>query len=124
MMFESVKIVLFCIVAACAYGIAHDMVTVHVCVEYFTVAHPPVFPTASPLLLALGWGIIATWWVGLLLGVPLAAVCRIGRRPVLPSRSIIRPVLLLLVALYAASMLAGCIGYKRWPYKTGQGNKL
>ena len=36
-MFESVKIVLFCIVAACAYGIAHDMVTVHVCVEYFTV---------------------------------------------------------------------------------------
>ena len=108
---ESLKIIAFSILAACVYGIAHDMVTAHVCVEYFTIAHPPVFPTASPVLLALGWGIIATWWVGLLLGIPLAVVCRVGKREKITCRQIVRPMLILLAVLYVISMLAGCIGY-------------
>jgi hypothetical protein len=29
------------------YGIVHDQVTARVCVEYFTVGHPPVFQTNS-----------------------------------------------------------------------------
>ena len=57
---EAFKIVAFCIAAAVVYGILHDQVTAHVCVEYFTIAHPPVFPTESPFWLAVGWGIIAT----------------------------------------------------------------
>ena len=43
---EPLKIIAFSVLAACVYGIAHDLVTTHVCIEYFTVAHPPVFPTA------------------------------------------------------------------------------
>jgi len=72
---EMVKIVLLCIVSAVVYGILHDQVTARACVEYFTIGHPPVFKTDSPTLLALGWGVIATWWVGLLLGIP-AALCQ------------------------------------------------
>ena len=75
---EAVKIILFSVLAAVGYGILHDQVTAHLCVEYFTVAHPPVFPTESPFLLALGWGVIATWWVGLPLGLGAAAAARIG----------------------------------------------
>jgi hypothetical protein len=57
---ETLKIVGFAALAAIVYGIGHDQVTAHLCVEYFTIGHPPIFPTASPFLLALGWGVIAT----------------------------------------------------------------
>lgn len=108
---ETFKIILFSVFAACVYGVAHDLVTAHVCIEYFTVGHPPVFPTTSPILLAMGWGIIATWWIGLLLGVPLAVVFRFGKREKSTCRQIVKPVLLLLLVLYVCSMVAGCIGY-------------
>jgi len=67
-MVEHFKIILLCLAAALVYRILHDQITARVCVEYFTVFHPPIFATHSPTLLALGWGVIATWWVGLLLG--------------------------------------------------------
>jgi hypothetical protein len=53
---EIIKIWLLSIAAAILYGILHDQVTARVCLEYFTVFHPPVFDTTSPTLLALGWG--------------------------------------------------------------------
>ena len=109
---ESVKIITFSIFAACVYGIAHDLVTTHICVEYFLPPmHPIIFSTNSPLALALIWGIIATWWVGLLLGALLAVVCRFGRKPKLTITNIVQPVLFLLILLYIASMLLGIIGY-------------
>ena len=67
---ESLKIVVLCIVAAIVYGILHDQVTARVCVEYFTIGHPPIFHTDDPTLLAFGWGVIATWWMGAILAVP------------------------------------------------------
>lgn len=57
---EAVKIVSFAVLVAILYGVLHDQITAHLAVEYFTVAHAPVFPTTSPFLLALGWGVIAT----------------------------------------------------------------
>ncbi|MCL2117089.1 MAG: hypothetical protein FWH27_01555 [Planctomycetaceae bacterium] len=109
---ETIKIIGTTIIAACIYGMAHDMVTAHVCVEYFLPpAHPVIFPTTSPVALALIWGIIATWWVGLFLGLPLAFVCRIGRMPKLTAKDMICPILVMLVILYFASMLSGVLGY-------------
>ena len=52
---HSPKIVLLCMASAIIYGIGHDQVTARVCVEYFTIGHAPLFPTASPTLLALLW---------------------------------------------------------------------
>ncbi|HEY5721723.1 MAG TPA: hypothetical protein VIT45_05325 [Allosphingosinicella sp.] len=108
--FEAVRIVLFAMLAAIAYGILHDLVTAHLCVEYFTVAHPPVFPTSSPFLLGLGWGIIATWWVGLLLGIALAAAARLGPRPRLGLAELRRPILLVMLASALAAFLTGIAG--------------
>jgi hypothetical protein len=73
---QALGIVLVSILAAVVYGIVHDQVTARVCVEYFTIGHPPVFHTDDPTLLGIGWGIIATWWVGAMLGAPLAIVAR------------------------------------------------
>ena len=70
---ESLKIILMAVAAAVLYGIMHDQITARVCVEYFTIGHPQlfVFPTDDPTLLGIGWGIVATWWVGLPLGIAL-----------------------------------------------------
>ena len=51
---KSLGIVLMCIFAAVCYGIAHDHVTARVCVEYFTVGHPPVTGPESRVTM-LGW---------------------------------------------------------------------
>lgn len=108
---QSLGIVLVCVVAAVCYGVAHDQVTARVCVEYFTVGHPPVFDTDDPTLLGLGWGIIATWWVGLLLGVPLAIVARAGSRPKRSARSLVRPLGWLLAVMAVCASLAGVAGW-------------
>jgi hypothetical protein len=108
---ETIKIVLLCIVSAVVYGILHDQVTARVCVEYFTIGHPPVFNTDSPTLLALGWGVIATWWVGLLLGIPAALVSRLGSWPKYDAARLIRPVCCLLVVMGCVSLIAGLTGY-------------
>jgi hypothetical protein len=60
-----------CIFAAVLYGVLHDQITARVCLEYFTVFHPPVFATQSPTRwqIALGDGRRCTlsWLASLLL---------------------------------------------------------
>lgn len=107
---EALKIIGFAIFAAIAYGVLHDQVTAHLCVEYFTIGHPPIFPTSSPFLLALGWGVVATWWVGLPLGVGLAVAARAGRAPRLSLAQLRRPILLLMLGCGALALLAGIAG--------------
>jgi hypothetical protein len=97
--------------AAVTYGIVHDLITAHVCVEYFTIGHPPVFSTDDPVLLALGWGVIATWWVGLILGLGLVAAARMGSRPPRTVRSLARPVMTLMVASGGCALVMGIAGY-------------
>jgi hypothetical protein len=108
---EFFKIVLICVLAAVSYGVVHDQFTARVCLEYFTIGHPPVFNTHSPTLLGLGWGVIATWWVGLLLGIPLAMVARLGKRPKLTAWQIMPLVFRLLGFMGCLAITAGLIGY-------------
>jgi hypothetical protein len=108
---QSLAIVLLSIASAVAYGIVHDQITARVCVEYFTIGHPPVFDTEDPTMLGLGWGVIATWWVGLLLGVPLAVVARVGSRPKRSAVSLVRPIAWLLGISAVCALAAGVIGY-------------
>src|SRR5579871_109683 len=108
---ESIKIVVLCTGSAVIYGVLHDQVTARVCVEYFTIGHPPIFGTDSPTLLALGWGVIATWWVGLMLGIPVALASRAGSRPKLTSARLVRPLTILMVVTAGVSLLAGVTGY-------------
>lgn len=107
------KIWLLSVGAAILYGILHDQFTTRICIEYFTIAHPPIFDhTENPTLLAFGWGTIATWWVGLGLGVPLSLVARIGSRPKLGVPELWRPIGLLLGCMAVVSVVAGLIGWR------------
>jgi hypothetical protein len=108
---QALAIVGLCIMAAVVYGVLHDQVTARICVEYFTIGHPRYFDTESPTLLGLGWGIIATWWVGLALGLELAIVARAGNRPPIGVRTLIRPVCRLLCRMALFAFLAGLLGY-------------
>lgn len=104
---EAVAIVALCVGGAVVYGVLHDLVTAHLSVEYFTVAHPHL-GIDEPVALALVWGVLATWWVGVLLGAPLALAALLGSRPPLPARALRPAVGRLLVAMgvaAAASML-------------------
>ena len=108
---EVTKIVLLGMLAAVVYGIVQDQVTARVCVEYFTIGHPPIFATDSPTLLAFGWGVVATWWVGVPLGIAGALVSRLGSWPQFTARQLVRPILVLMVSMGWFSLLAGITGY-------------
>ena len=107
---EFLKIVGFSLLAAICYGILHDQVTAHLCVEYFSIAHPPVFPTHSPFLLALGWGVIATWWVGLPLGLLAGAAARVGVGSQLSFAQVRNLILRLLLAMAICAAVSGATG--------------
>ncbi|QDT54732.1 hypothetical protein Pan44_27680 [Caulifigura coniformis] len=107
---EFTRIVVLSILAAVGYGICHDQVTVRVCLEYFTIGHAPVFNTTSPTLLAIGWGVIASWWMGAFLGIPLAAASRIGSRPKLTASDLLKPIGILLAVMAGSAFLAGVAG--------------
>jgi hypothetical protein len=111
-MIQGIFIFLLSIAAAILYGILHDQVTARICLEYFTVYHPPIFGgLQDPTLLALGWGVIATWWVGAILGVPLALAARIGPLPKRSAVSMIRPIAVLLVCMACCAAAAGIGAY-------------
>lgn len=100
-----------CVLAAVGYGILHDQITARVCVEYFTVGHARLIDSDDPTVLGLFWGVWATWWAGLLLGVPLAMAARVGARPKRTVGSLRKPVLLLLGLMAAFALVAGVTGY-------------
>jgi hypothetical protein len=104
-------IVLLCIVAAVVYGVVHDQITARICVEYFTIGHPPVFDTADPTLLGLGWGVIATWWVGLILGLLLALSARVGSWPKLSVSDLVRLLIIMLAVVGALAAASGLVGH-------------
>ena len=103
-------IVVLCVLAAVTYGILHDQVTARICVEYFTIGHVPIFGTDDPTRLGLGWGVLATWWVGVMLGVPLAMVARIGKRPKRTAGSLIKPLVVLMAVSAVCAVVAGVTG--------------
>ena len=111
---QSLAIIMVCVFAAVVYGVIHDQITARICVEYFTIGHPPLFKfeTSDPTLLAFGWGIIATWWFGLLLGIPLAAAARFGKRDKLQVRQLYRPLATLMAIAASCALLSGLVGYQ------------
>ena len=106
---EYLRIIGLALLGAITYGIVHDQVTARICVEYFTIGHPPIFSTTSPTLLALDWGVIATWWVGLPLGLVLSLAARGGSRRKLRAAELRRPIAMLLLTMAACAAVAGAV---------------
>ncbi len=71
---------------ACLLGICLDVVTANVAVEYFTVHHPRIVETERPSLLAIVWGIGASWWFGAISGVIVGAINHRREEPLQPIR--------------------------------------
>jgi uncharacterized membrane protein len=108
---QIIAIIIASVVAAITYGVIHDQITARICVEYFTIGHPRLIDSDSPTVLGLFWGVVATWWVGLPLGIGLAIAARAGRRPKLTWSQLVRPLSILLCCMFAVAFLAGLIGY-------------
>ncbi len=106
-----ITIIAMSVAAAIVYGVIHDQVTVRICIEYFTIGHPPVFGIESPGELGLYWGVVATWWAGLMIGIPLAFCARAGSHPPRSVRSLYRPMCALLLAMAGFALVAGVMGW-------------
>jgi hypothetical protein len=109
---KKTQVILLSLLAAITYGILHDQITAHLCVEYFTIAHPPLFHTESPTLLAFCWGIIATAGLGAVLGAILAEVSQSPNLPPYPFPRLCRSLLLLLAIMALSAFLAGLLGFE------------
>jgi hypothetical protein len=99
------------VVLSCLLGLAVDVVTAHVAVEYFTVHHPHVVDSQSPWVMALVWGIGASWWFGLIAGVLLWWM-NVRRPEPLSRRRVLRMIVpsLLVIWLVMMAIVAGVYG--------------
>jgi len=93
------------------YGILHDQITARVCIEYFTVGHPPLVPTTNPTLIAFAWDFVATWWFGLPMGTLIAMSSTLGTWQSLTVRDLLRPGAVLFVVTGIIALIAGIAGY-------------
>jgi hypothetical protein len=109
---KGAQIIVLSILAACSYGVVHDQITVRICLEYFTVAHPLLFHTTSPTLLALCWGVAATAAIGAALGVILALVSQSREAPPYPVSRLARSIFVLLAVMGVSAFAAGVVGYE------------
>lgn len=116
------------IVATSLYGILNNQVTVRICPEFFTQgfmrqrmyhwngpvlrrARNIIMNTESPTVIGLVWGPIATWWVGALLGIPVALAARVGSHNQISATELIKPLAIALAATGTGAAVVGGIGY-------------
>ena len=120
---KSIGIIALTVASCVIYGVLHDQITARICIEYFTIGHPPIFPTQDPTLIGLGWGVIATWWVGFILGISLAIVSRVGASPKITASQLFRPILFIMSVSAAFSIATGIVGFvaarNGWVYLVG-----
>lgn len=109
---KKLQVVLLTVLVSVMYGIIHDQITARICLEYFTLAHPPLFPTTSTTLLALCWGIAATAGLGIVLGILLALVSQAGAPPPWPLPRLLRSLVWLLAFMAGSAIIAGLTGYE------------
>ena len=108
---KTVAIVILSVFAAILFGIVHDQITTRICLEYFTIGHPKVINSESPTLLAFTWGVLATWWVGVILGFPLALSSRIGKWPKLTYRDQVKPLFYMLMVMFVCAFSVGLCAF-------------
>ena len=86
---EPAKIFLGTIFWSIVLGLAIDVVTANVAVDYFAKYHPHVVDSRSPWVMAGIWGVGASWWAGAIAGAVLAFV-NLRLKPPVPSNVVLR----------------------------------
>lgn len=112
-----------CIVGACIFGVVNDQITIRICFEYFSEGFHKVmvketvigkflsaFPN-NPTLWGTTWGIMATWWMGAILGILLCICARLGSWPRLSPRRLVKPVFLCILFLLATMFVLALVKY-------------
>jgi len=97
----------FGIAAEVGYAMLQDQISVRMCPEYFTVAHPRIEGLTNPTLLGLAWGFLGAWWGGALIGAVAGFCSRLGYWPNLNPHELLRPVACLLLFQAAVTAAAG-----------------
>ena len=101
------QVVLRVCLAFVGYGMLQDQASARLCPEYFTIGHAPIPGLADPTLLGLAWGVLSGLPGGIVLGVLAALAARSGPWPPLEAASLRRPLLALVGALAAGTLIAG-----------------
>ena len=109
------------VLGSVVYGVLHDQVTARMCIEYFNSNAVPHHKALldkinfkwkdSPTAVALLWGTVATWWVGLPLGLSVGSAARLGPLPKLPLKDLIKPTGVYAAFVAGSALLAGLVGY-------------
>jgi len=108
---KSVAIITVSILLAVIYGIVHDLITANMSIEYFTIGHPKIIESEAPLQLALAWGVAATWWAGLVIGVLMSIAALIGKKPKAELVDVFKHMLYVFFSMALIATLSGTIGY-------------
>jgi hypothetical protein len=106
------KTIATCILASVLYGLIHDQITIRICPQYFTIWHPHVIETDSLTVLALVWGVIATWWMGAFLGILVGGSATFGQWPIPSFNYIFKCILWIMGASAIGAILAGLIAWQ------------
>lgn len=101
---KALRFIAAVVALTCLLGIALDLVTAHIWVDYFTLHHPKVINSQSPIVMALYWGIAASWWFGAIAAGILWWFNQRRPRP-LPTRTLIRWTAVTMAALWCVLML-------------------
>jgi len=121
---EFLKIVFLAIVAAILYGLVHDQVTVRICAEYFTVFHPRIIESDNTTLIALSWGVVATWWMGAGIGFVLGLAARWGTWPKRTWTQLVPSAAVLLGVMAVCAMVGGTYGFFKGGISAGIAEEL
>jgi hypothetical protein len=103
---------------ATLYGILNDRITVNLSPEYFSVFKRAQF---ADVLAQVGWmqaplrlqavlvGTLATWWLGLFLGIALGFSSLVGRGPALSTQDYLCAVVGIMLFTLSLSVVVGLI---------------
>lgn len=105
-------IVALCMASMIVYGMLQDQFSVRICVEYFTIGHPPIVGLEPyPTLHGIAWGFLASWWGGMILGYCLAIPATMGSKPHLRAAFFIMPLCVYFAFVTLATLAMGFWGH-------------
>lgn len=115
---------LICVALAIAYGVANDLITSRISVEYFlyfkgaaarvpteVAAHPELHRAALDAQ-AMRIGALATWSVGLIAGAAILVTNSAGPRPRLRMRRLLPVVPIIFLCAIACAVAVGELGWR------------